>query len=125
MRDSLIDLEELERKLRPAGQAPPEPPDVPALLREALAELRDLRRRNELLGAKVEVMDLFACVLFSQPANRGGGMSPDVAWKIEQALKRMAPADRRWPGPPPAEEPIPPPPAEKPIPSPDMQPVRP
>ena len=40
------------------------------LLNNAVYEIHDLRRRNELLGAKVEMIDLFACVLHTQAALR-------------------------------------------------------
>lgn len=56
----------------------------PSTLREAVHEIRALRRTNEILAAKVEVIDVFRAVLLGAP--RTGGMAPDVAW----ALDRMA-----------------------------------
>ncbi len=59
------------------------------LLKEAAYEIRDLRRRNEILSAKVEVMDLFAMVLNTEPARRGQGMSSDVAWQLDKAATEI------------------------------------
>lgn len=56
-------------------------------LLQAVSEIRELRRRNEILTAKVEVMDLFALVLHTSPAFRGMGMSEDIAWKIERLVE--------------------------------------
>lgn len=56
------------------------------LLLEAKEEIISLRRRNEILGAKVDMIDLFACVLHTRPAGQAMGMSEDVAWKIERAI---------------------------------------
>jgi len=49
-----------------------------------------LRRENEILRAKVEVMDLFACVLHTTPARHSQGMSEDVAWALERKLAEIA-----------------------------------
>lgn len=59
------------------------------LLLDARHEITDLRRQNEILGAKVEVMELFACVLHTRPAGRGGGAAPDVAWAIDRAIEKL------------------------------------
>jgi hypothetical protein len=53
-------------------------------LRDAQAEILDLRRRNEILSAKVEMIDLFACVLHTKPAEHVRGASPDVAYALGQ-----------------------------------------
>ncbi len=55
------------------------------LLREAAEEIRRLRRENEILRAKVEVMDLFAVVINTQPAFRSQPMCVDIAWQLDQA----------------------------------------
>jgi hypothetical protein len=79
------------------------------LLTDAMHEIRDLRRRNEILSAKVEVMDLFACVLHTTAAIRSQGAAPDVAWALQKEIDEMSrpsaqesvlPA-RGIPGPPP------------------------
>ena len=69
------------------------------LLDDARREIIRLRRDNEILHAKVEVMDLFACVLHTQAANRSEGAAPDVAWALQQAIdelseKQMAELDK-------------------------------
>lgn len=64
------------------------------ILTEATHEIRSLRHQNEILRAKVEVMDLFACVLHTQPAQHVQGMSPDIAWQLEQEAARLAEADK-------------------------------
>lgn len=61
------------------------------LLLEAEAEIRELRRQNEILGAKVEVMNLFATVLHTQPAGYGPmGASECVASKLRREHDRLA-----------------------------------
>lgn len=57
------------------------------LLIEAASEITNLRRRNEILSAKVEMIDLFACVLHTRPAAHEGGMSPDVVWAINKYVR--------------------------------------
>lgn len=56
------------------------------LLVEAKHEILNLRRENEILRAKVEVMELFACVLQTQPARNSQGGSPDVAWGLQKQI---------------------------------------
>lgn len=53
----------------------------------AAEEIRQLRRDNEILGAKVEVMELFGLVFRTQPNYGGRVMSEDVVWKIERTLE--------------------------------------
>jgi hypothetical protein len=59
------------------------------LLNNAMYEIRDLRRRNEILSAKVEVMDLFALVLNTSPARQSIGMSEDVAWALQKKIDEL------------------------------------
>ncbi len=63
------------------------------LLEEAMHEIRRLRRTNEILGAKCEVLDIIAA---TQGMKREGGMSVDICWQIEryleEAKKPVAPA---------------------------------
>ncbi len=63
--------------------------DLEEILSSAAFEIRDLRRRNELLQAKVEMIDLFACILFTKPAQNSQGASPDVAWAIDKKLDEL------------------------------------
>ncbi|MDB5522804.1 MAG: hypothetical protein JWM58_567 [Rhizobium sp.] len=59
------------------------------LLEKASAEIRMLRRQNELLAARVEVMDLFACVLHTRPAGVSMGASEDIAWALDRAAAEV------------------------------------
>lgn len=59
------------------------------LLLSAAHEIRDLRRRNEILQAKQEMIDLFACVLHTQPARKGEGYSEDIACLIDKEIVRI------------------------------------
>jgi hypothetical protein len=58
------------------------------LLAQAAEEISRLRRQNELLAARVEVMDLFACVLHTRPAGQSQGYAEDLVWKIRAALEQ-------------------------------------
>lgn len=60
------------------------------LLLHAMHEIRDLRRRNEILGAKVEMIDLFACVLHTEPFRSTQGAAPDVAWALQKKIDALA-----------------------------------
>lgn len=55
-----------------------------ALLLDASHEIKQLRRANELLHAKVEVIDIFACAMGMK---RESGASPDVVWAIDKYLR--------------------------------------
>ena len=59
------------------------------LLANARQEILTLRRENEILRAKVEVMDLFACVLHTTPASRNQGAAPDVAWALQKKIDEL------------------------------------
>lgn len=59
------------------------------LLTSAVHEIQGLRRRNEILNAKVEVMELFACVLHTTPAQHSQSMSPDVAWALQKKIDEI------------------------------------
>lgn len=60
------------------------------VLQEAKHEISQLRRQNEILSAKVEVMNLFATVLHTQPAYPGGQcMSVDIKHSIEQLIANL------------------------------------
>lgn len=57
------------------------------LLGEASAEIRDLRRKNELMRARLEMFDSMITLLHTEPARQSQGMSPDVVYAIEKFLK--------------------------------------
>jgi hypothetical protein len=65
------------------------------LLTSAMHEILQLRRQNEILAAKVEVMDLFACVLNSEPARRSQGMAVDVAWVLQKQIDELTKEEAR------------------------------
>ena len=59
------------------------------LLRKAIWDIQDLRRRNEVLSAKVEVMDLFHLVLSTQPNYGSQGASIDVAGEMQKRVDEI------------------------------------
>ena len=59
------------------------------LLRDAKNTIEHLRHDNEILRAKVEMIDLFACVLHTQAAHRSEGGSIDVAWELQKMLNKI------------------------------------
>ena len=56
------------------------------LLKRAAAEIRYLRRENELLSAKVEMIELFSCVFYTAPAPAERQMGEDVAYRLDAAI---------------------------------------
>lgn len=63
-------------------------------LREAQHEINSLRRRNEILAAKVEVMDSFMCVLHTSPAVHTQCASPDVVYRMEKHITELEDANK-------------------------------
>ena len=59
------------------------------LLEQTAEEITTLRRQNEVLAAKVEMIDLFAAVLFAQPPARIFGEGEDVAAKLRAEVERL------------------------------------
>lgn len=60
------------------------------LLLHAKQEIVALRRRNEILAAKVETMDMMTFVLRSSPPPQQSiGMGEDVAWLIDRELQAI------------------------------------
>lgn len=57
------------------------------LLLSAMHEIQDLRRRNEVLEAKAEALDIFAAALGMK--RNVGGMAPDVAWELQQKIDEL------------------------------------
>lgn len=61
--------------------------DEKELLRRALSEIQSLRRRNEIMAARLDMFDNVMSALHGQPAHeRGGLMSPDIVYEIEKHL---------------------------------------
>ena len=65
------------------------------LLRNAMFEIQDLRRRNEILSAKVEMIELFSTVLHTEPRRPERRMSPDVAWALQKKIDEIMTDDAR------------------------------
>jgi len=63
------------------------------LLVDARQEILRLRRENEILRAKVEVMELFACVLYTEPARAGREETVDIAWVLQDQIDAMTRGD--------------------------------
>lgn len=63
------------------------------VMRMAVETIQSLRRRNEILEAKVDVMNLFAVTLHSSPAYPTEGMGEDAAWLLQKQLDKIE-ADR-------------------------------
>jgi hypothetical protein len=55
--------------------------------RLACDELQHLRRRNEILEAKVSTMELLGEMLFARPRSISQGMGEDPVWIIMKALQ--------------------------------------
>lgn len=58
------------------------------LLNEALQEILSLRRANEILGAKVEVVNIFAAALLGPSRPQGAGI--DVAWSLRKKIDELS-----------------------------------
>ena len=56
------------------------------LLREALLEIKWLRRQNELMGARLEMFDSMMNIFNARPPQIGALHKPDVAYDIEKYL---------------------------------------
>jgi hypothetical protein len=57
------------------------------LLVEARSEILYLRRRNEILGAQMEVVEIFAAALGLK--RNQGGMAPDVASALQKKIDEI------------------------------------
>lgn len=60
--------------------------EMKQLLQSAREEILSLRRANEILHAKVDMIDLFACLLHTKPATISVGASPDIAWALQKEI---------------------------------------
>lgn len=63
--------------------------DTEHLLRNAIHEIRGLRHRNEILEAKVGMIELFSAVLHAQVTYAPTGASPDVAHALERKIEEL------------------------------------
>ena len=58
------------------------------LLQRAKEEITQLRRSNEVLSAKVEVVNIFAAALGLRKIE--GGYGPDVAWELQKEIDLLS-----------------------------------
>ncbi len=66
--------------------------DAKDTLERAAMEIEQLRRSNEILGAKVEVMELFGMALRATD-HRNSGMCEDIVWRMRRLIEEID-ADR-------------------------------
>lgn len=59
------------------------------LLKGALIEINGLRRRNEVMAARLEMFDNMMLLFNATPPRQGGLMSPDIAWEISEYLDNL------------------------------------
>lgn len=57
------------------------------LLNQALNEIVALRRRNEILQAQVDVVNVFAVALLGRPPTQGATI--DVAWSLQKKISEL------------------------------------
>lgn len=60
--------------------------EIRTLLRDANFEIRQLRKQNELMRARLDMFDSVMMLLHSTPSHESRGMTEDVAWKIDKFL---------------------------------------
>jgi hypothetical protein len=57
------------------------------LLQRSKFEIESLRRRNEILTAQIDIVEIFAKAL-GLTRNKGG-MSPDIAWELQRKIDEI------------------------------------
>ncbi len=68
------------------------------LMQKAMDEIRTLRRANEILEAKVEVMNIFRDAVRARPPEYGyAGGQIDVVWEMQEYLKKLEVASQSNP----------------------------
>ena len=65
------------------------------LLIEAKNEIEELRRHNDRMMSQLAIVDVFAAALGLKPDNRP--MKPDIAWKLQQEIDRLAETSKEVP----------------------------
>jgi hypothetical protein len=68
-----------------------------ALLKEASAQIKNLRRHNELLSARLGGFDDALLLLRTPAVFQGQGMSEDLTWKIDKHVAAMEVEEQRMP----------------------------
>lgn len=56
------------------------------LLKSASVEIKNLRRQNELMEARLDMFDNMMAVLHTPIAQKNRGMSPDLVWEIDKFI---------------------------------------
>lgn len=59
------------------------------LLKKAQEEITNLRRENEILRGKVDIMELFACVLRTKPYTQPQRFDEDIVWSLQMIINKM------------------------------------
>ena len=59
------------------------------LLLDAKEEIVRLRRRNEVLEAQMQIVEVFGAALFAR-VGREQGAAPDVVWALEKKIDELA-----------------------------------
>lgn len=63
--------------------------DLINTIKESQHTIRDLRRTNEVLGAKVEVFESMMLLFTSQPNFRNQQLSPDVVYALDKHVEEL------------------------------------
>lgn len=64
-------------------------------LNNAIEEITQLRRQNEILSAKVEMIELFRTVLMTRPHQVSVGAGEDVVFKLRRLADELRDEDER------------------------------
>jgi len=56
------------------------------LLKQASGEIKQLRKENELMGARLDMFDKMMTLFHTEPNRRGKGMSPDLVFEIDKFI---------------------------------------
>lgn len=59
------------------------------LLKNAAIEITNLRRRNELMSARLQMFDDVNAILHTQVASKNEGMSPDLVSQIDKHIAEV------------------------------------
>lgn len=74
-------------ELRSTGWLAPD--ETISLLQKAKDEILQLRRTNEVYGAKLEMFDCLMLLLHTKPAERQYPMGVDVAWELDKHAEEI------------------------------------
>ncbi len=58
------------------------------LLQEAANEIKQLRARNEVMAARLDMFDSMMALLHTDVSIKSRGQSVDLVWEIEEHLKK-------------------------------------